>query len=231
MSDNIKSIFFTIVLCLVCSLMLTTAASKLKPLQQENIRINKQANILKAAGYIGSDQPAPEKIKKIFNEKIIPAGLPENPELELYLTYDDSGKVSGYIIPLESNGLWGKIYGYIALEKDGITVSGVSIYQHQETPGLGGEIDKNKFLENFTDKKITDDNNNFKGIRVAKGKVSDSIPKSQKDHYVDGISGATLTGRFLSEGLVSTLEKYEPVSKKFRSDNIDFNTDMTENKE
>jgi Na+-transporting NADH:ubiquinone oxidoreductase subunit C len=57
---------------------------------------------------------------------------------------------------------------------------------------------------------------------VAKGKVKDSIPKNQRQHYVDGISGATLTGRFLSEGLVETLEKFEPVSKKFRNDNLDF---------
>jgi Na+-transporting NADH:ubiquinone oxidoreductase subunit C len=222
MSDNIKSIFFTIVLCLACSLLLTTAASKLKPLQETNKLVNKQANILKAAGYITKEQPSAEKIKEIFNEKIIPASLPENPGREFFLTYSDSGEISGYIIPLESKGLWGKIYGYIALENDGVTVSGVSIYEHQETPGLGAEIEKNNFLNNFKNKKIISENQNFKGIMVAKGKVKDSIPKNQRQHYVDGISGATLTGRFLSEGLVETLEKFEPVSKKFRNDNLDF---------
>ncbi|MCB9494417.1 MAG: FMN-binding protein [Desulfobacteraceae bacterium] len=224
MSDNTKSIFFTVILCLICSLMLTLAASRLKPLQQKNIEVNKQANILKAAGYIKDKEPSSERIEEIFREKIIPAESSDNPDLELYLTYDDSGNVSGYIIPLQSNGLWGKIYGYIALEKDGKTISGVSIYQHQETPGLGGEIEKKQFLENFKNKKIIDKNNYFTGVRVAKGKVADSITKDQREHYVDGISGATLTGRFLSEGLVSTLEKYEPVSEKFRTDNTDFKT-------
>ncbi|MDY0360719.1 MAG: FMN-binding protein [Desulforegulaceae bacterium] len=223
MSENIKSIFFTIVLCLLCSLLLTLAASRLKPLQEKNIETNKQTNILKAAGYVKDQELAPEKIEKIFKQKIIPANFPENPGLELYLTYSDSGNVSGYIVPLLSNGLWGKIYGYIAIKKDGKTISGVSIYQHQETPGLGAEIEKNQFLDNFKNKKIVDTNKNFTGVKVAKGKVKDSIPKNQRDHYVDGISGATLTGRFLSEGIVSTLEKYEPVSEKFRSDNIDFN--------
>jgi len=229
MSDNFKSIFFTIVLCVLCSLLLTLTASGLKPLQEKNALVNKEANILMAAGYIGSDQPPAKKIREIFKEKIIPAGSNENPDLEFYLTYADSGKVSGYIVPLESSGLWGKIYGYIALENDGITISGVSIYKHQETPGLGAEIEKRQFLDNFKDKKIIDKNNNFKGVMVAKGKVTDSISKSERDHYVDGISGATLTGRFLGEGLVSTLEKYEPISKKFRTDNIDFNTSSTKN--
>ncbi|MDY0131607.1 MAG: FMN-binding protein [Desulforegulaceae bacterium] len=231
MSDNFKSILFTIVLCTVASLLLTLAASRLKPLQEKNALVNKEANILMAAGYIGSVQPPAEKIREIFKEKIIPANSKENPDLELYLTYADSGEISGYIVPFESSGLWGRIYGYIALENDGITISGVSIYQHQETPGLGAEIDKRPFLDNYTNKKIIDKNNNFKGVMVAKGRVADSISISERDHYVDGISGATLTGRFLGEGMIETLEKYEPISKKFRNNNIDFNTDNTTKKQ
>lgn len=224
MSDNTKSLIFTIVLCVACSLLLTAASTSLRPVQQKNILLNRQQNILKAAGYINEGSAiSKEQTEKMFTEKIIPASIQDNNnDLDFYLKYDDSGDVSGYIIPLESNGLWGKIYGYIALKKDGKTVSGVSIYQHQETPGLGGEIEKSKFLNDFKNKVITDKEGKFQGIKIAKGKASNSVSKADRVHYVDGISGATLTGKYLSQGLVSTLNEYEPVSEKFREGNYDF---------
>lgn len=230
MSDNTRSIIFTLVLCIVCSLLLTAASTSLKPIQQKNIALNRQQNVLKAGGYIDNNTIiSGEETKKLFSEKIHPAQLPgKDGKLEFYLKYNDSGKISGYIIPLISNGLWGKIYGYIALEKNGKTVSGISIYQHEETPGLGGEIEKQPFLKDFVNKKITDKNGNFTGIRIAKGKAENSIPKDQLENYVDGISGATLTGRYLTTGLVDTLEKFEPVSKKFRAGDYNFKKQVDE---
>lgn len=223
MSDNTKSIIFTLILCVACSLMLTTASTSLKPIQEKNIILNMQQNIIKAAGLVKDGEPLDKEITaKLFMEQIIEASLDtDKQKLNFYLIYNKSKEIIGYILPLESKGLWGKIYGYIALKKDGKTVSGVSIYQHQETPGLGGEIDKSKFLNDFKNKLILSENNEFTGIEIAKGKASNSIPKDKQKHYVDGISGATLTGKYLSEGLVLTLKEFEPVSKKFR--NKDFN--------
>jgi Na+-transporting NADH:ubiquinone oxidoreductase subunit NqrC len=43
------------------------------------------------------------------------------------------------------------------------------------------------------------------------------MSEAEKANYVDGISGATLTGRFLSAGLKEILSEYEPVSIKLRS--------------
>jgi Na+-transporting NADH:ubiquinone oxidoreductase subunit C len=221
MLDNIKAIIFTLVLCIVCSLLLTTAATKLGPMQEKNKKIYRQQNILKAAGYIDANSKySDEEIINLYETKIIP--VKSDNSLDFYLTYSKDDKISGYIIPLESSGLWGKIHGYIALGNDGKTVSGVSIYDHQETPGLGGEIDKKAFLSDFENKKIVDENGKFTGIKIAKGKAENSVSDEKMPHYVDGISGATLTGNYLSSGLVSTLEKYEPVSEKFRQGNPEF---------
>jgi Na+-transporting NADH:ubiquinone oxidoreductase subunit C len=124
--------------------------------------------------------------------------------------------IQSYIIPIDTRGLWGKIFGYLALKSDGSTVQGFTVYSHQETPGLGGEIESKWFRDNFVGKKIVDQANEFVSIRVAKGKA----PEKDSANYVDGISGATLTGRFLTSGLKQILLDYEPVSLRFRSGNI-----------
>jgi Na+-transporting NADH:ubiquinone oxidoreductase subunit C len=139
---------------------------------------------------------------------------PTGNSLQLYLIHTDQ-QVQGYIVPITTRGLWGKIYGYLAFEQDGQTVAGFSVYNHSETPGLGGEIESNWFQNNFKGKKILNDHNQFVSVGIAKGRA-ENLPQNLQDHYVDGISGATLTGRYLSEGLEETLTKYEPVSIMFR---------------
>jgi Na+-transporting NADH:ubiquinone oxidoreductase subunit C len=110
--------------------------------------------------------------------------------------------------------------GYLAIESDGSTISGFTVYKHAETPGLGGEIEKDWFQKNFVGKKIVDQNGDFVSVSIAKGKVSDSIPKEQQANFVDGISGATLTGKYLSAGVKQILEDYEPVSIRFRKNRM-----------
>ena len=106
-------------------------------------------------------------------------------------------QINGYILPVNTRGLWGKIHGYLAFETDGQTVSGFSVFSHSETPGLGGEIESAWFQENFKGKKILNTQNKFVSVGITKGEVK-NLPEDLHDHYVDGISGATLTGKFLS---------------------------------
>ncbi|MCK5194193.1 MAG: NADH:ubiquinone oxidoreductase subunit C, partial [Desulfobulbaceae bacterium] len=81
-------------------------------------------------------------------------------------------------------------------------------------PGLGGEIDKRWFQKNFAGKKIIDDRGKLVSVAIAEGKVADKILESRQKNFVDGISGATLTGKFLSEGLKLTLIEYKPLLTK-----------------
>jgi len=144
--------------------------------------------------------------------KILDEG--EEGAMHLYFIRDEDA-VNGYILPINTRGLWGKIQGYLAFENDGQTVSGFSVFSHSETPGLGGEIESAWFQKNFKGKKILNSQDKFVSVGIAKGKVK-NLPGNLQSHYVDGISGATLTGKYLSEGIKQTLEKYDAVSVTFR---------------
>ena len=106
------------------------------------------------------------------------------------------------------------MYGYFAIEPDASTVKGITFYKHKETPGLGAEVDKNWFKNNFIGKKLVDIEGSLVSIEVVKGYVSDTDPNAM--HKVDGISGATITGKGVTTFLKSDLEKYEPYFAKIR---------------
>lgn len=231
MSNYIKSILFAAVLSLVCGSLLTLASTGLKEYQLKNIELDKYKNILKSVGLMdGQDAVSQESIGQLYSEnirqiwidvdgKIVPEQRKGKNDLSVYL-FSQQGKIQAYIIPIHSRGLWGKISGYMAIKNDGATISGFTVYSHQETPGLGGEIEKKWFQNNFKGKKILDDQGNFVSIAIVKGSVKERIPESRRKNFVDGISGASMTGKFLSAGLKQTLSEYEPFSERFRKNEI-----------
>ena len=231
MSDTFKSVLFALVTAVVCSLLLTAASSGLKHFQQENIAVDRKKNILKSIGLVQEDRSYSfDAIKSLYAENITSmvvdedgrvkeAGQGGGTGLPIYL-YARDGVITAYVVPINTRGLWGKIYGYLALESDGSTVSGFTVYQHSETPGLGGEIEKSWFQKNFKGKRIVDQGNSFVSIGIAKPSATAAMCAAEKANYVDGISGATLTGRFLSAGLKEILSEYEPVSIRFRSNKM-----------
>ena len=112
-----------------------------------------------------------------------------------------------FIIPISGKGLWSTLFGFIAIGKDGNTVKGITFYKHKETPGLGGEVDKKWFQDQFINKEIFQDDN-LVSIKVFKGKV-ETLPESEWPHTVDGITGATITSTGLSDFLLRDLRRYE----------------------
>jgi len=227
MSDQLKSIVFTAVVALVCSLLLTGAATGLKDRKLRNVAVDRQKNILKSVGLIDPTQPVTiEQIEKRYQENIrcytvdgtgTIVAADAGPDALPACFYVRDDQPVAYILPVESRGLWGKILGYMAIQNDGETIAGFSVYSHNETPGLGGEIEKPWFQKNFVGKKIVDETGAFTPVRIAKGKAADSVPADQQTNYVDGISGATLTGKYLSGGLKNILVQYENLSEQFRS--------------
>ena len=227
MSDQLKSIAFTVAIALVCSLLLTGAATGLKERKLRNVAVDRQKNILKAVGLVDPGQrPTVSQIERLYQDNIrchalggsgrIVAGDSGAEALPVCFYVKDN-QPAAYILPVESRGLWGKIHGYMAIQSDGKTVAGFSVYSHNETPGLGGEIEKPWFQENFVGKRIVDEAGAFAAVGIAKGKVADVISADRQANYVDGISGATLTGKFLTGGLEEILLEYEPLSEQFRS--------------
>jgi len=227
MSEGMKSFGFAVAMCVVCSILLTLGATGLKPFQDKNVLLDRRKNILMAAGLLEENASyTADAVMRIYADSIRPywvgadgntraEGEQKPGDLPRYLCYQ-GGELSAYIIPFTSRGLWGKIYGYLALDTDGATIKGFTVYKHQETPGLGGEIEKRWFEKNFSGKKIVDRSGKFVSVAIAKGKAAEAVPEAKQSNYVDGISGATLTGKFLSQGLKDILLEYEPVSVQFR---------------
>jgi Na+-transporting NADH:ubiquinone oxidoreductase subunit C len=229
--------FFAAVVTITCSILLATAANLLKERQQENIALDKQKNILASAGF-GSAEMQRAEILKLYNENIRSKVIDKSGQevsdkkveqldpkkdvnlLPLYYAEQD-GKVLAYIVPISGKGLWSTIYGYLALENDLNTVKGITFYKHGETPGLGGEIEKDWFKDNFKGKKILSPDGQLVSVTVVKGKVAEKYSGEEADHYVDGISGSTLTGKGLNKFLKKDLEIYEPYFSKLRKEKME----------
>lgn len=226
MSSNIKTFSFTIIMCLVCSLLLTAAATSLKEKQDRNKRIDKQKNILMALKLIDNNSPLTSEyiqhtFKMLVKQKwVTSSGTLSNTQRNensptIYISEKDS-KIDAYAIPISGYGLWSTLYGFLAIKGDGTTVNGLSFYKHGETPGLGGECEKPWFTNQFINKQITNSNGEFVSIGIVKGKASDSISKEKLSNYVDGISGATITSKGIEAFLKQDLKKYESFAIQLR---------------
>ena len=108
---------------------------------------------------------------------------------KIYILRDEIGTIDKLVLPIRGYGLWGTLYGYISIEDDFNTVSGIEFYDHKETPGLGAEVDNPKWKAQWKGKKIYKDN--IVNLAVIKGKVE--AGDSESTYKIDGLSGATIT--------------------------------------
>jgi Na+-transporting NADH:ubiquinone oxidoreductase subunit C len=231
---------FAAAVCIICSLLVSTAAVSLKDKQDQNVRIDIQKNILGAVGFLkGQKKVENAEIEALYNEhivelvvarsgEVVPDKAPSALRTEDYLDHlkspaefplyvrKDNGKPVAYAFPIVGKGLWSTLYGYLALETDANTVKGISFYKHGETPGLGAEIEKTWFQSNYIGKKVLARDGSLASVTVIKGKVADLIAAEQQAHYVDGISGATITSRGVTELVRLALERYGPVLRNIR---------------
>ncbi len=104
----------------------------------------------------------------------------------------DGGQLSQVILPVHGKGLWSTLYGYLALAPDLTTVKGFAFHEHGETPGLGGEVDNPSWQAQWPGKEVRDAEGR-PVIEVLRGKVEATDPLAR--HRVDGLSGATITAR------------------------------------
>lgn len=112
---------------------------------------------------------------------------------KVYLV-EESDQVKTIILPVSGYGLWSTLHGFLALEGDANTIVGLGFYEHAETPGLGGEVDNPRWKAIWPGKKVYDlSKGSDPEIKLVKGAVDKS--RSDAIHRVDGLSGATLTSR------------------------------------
>ena len=105
----------------------------------------------------------------------------------------ETGEVDKVVLPVYGKGLWSTLYGFLAVGIDGNTISGITFYEHAETPGLGGEIESEKFKEEWPGKTLFDEDG-----EVAIALVKAGVQKSE-DHGIDALSGATITSNGVEE--------------------------------
>jgi len=125
------------------------------------------------------------------------------------------GQIEQLVLPVEGMAMWGTVYGLLAMDRDAITVRGLTFYEQKETPGLGGEISNPKWQALWVGRKAFDAHW-VPQLTVIKGTAG---PPEKDPHHVDGLSGATITSNGISRLVRFWLsaDGYGPYLKSLKS--------------
>ncbi len=229
-NGNTYTFLYAAVMVVLVAAVLASVSIALKPRQTRNYEIEKKQNILASVNI----DATPETAEKIYAEKVVKEYLvnikgeevegdafntdlkkerskaPEDMVLPVFECQTDDG--IKYVLPVRGSGLWGPIWGFIALDKDMSTIYGANFDHEGETPGLGAEIATPAFEAPFKGKTIFDKSGNLTSIIVAK--VGQEAPE---EHKVDAISGGTITSKGLEKMLLDDLTKYKAFLIKKKS--------------
>ena len=184
MKNNIYTLFYAGVLGTVCSLLLTAAASFTKPYQEANKEAEKNRNILGVLQVPYPSESSSQELVKIYKDNV---RQEQKGALVMYryVPPQDSDNKETVAVGFEGPGLWGPVKGFLALGSDMRTIRGVTFYEQEETPGLGGEIAAGWFREQFVSNSIVDQDGT-PGIIISSG-------EGTAPNKIDAISGATMT--------------------------------------
>jgi len=219
----------------VCGGLLAFASQSLKPLQEANVELERKQNILSTVMEIKDG----DDINKIYAERVkelvvdyngnvkegvnaasvvIAAEYKKKPEDRLLPVYEfrnqeNPEKLDNVVLPVYGFGLWNDIWGFVALQSDLNTIQGVKFQHKGETPGLGARIESDEIQNRFKNKSIFD-GDVLASIYIQKGEGNDY---SSDAHKVDGMSGATLTGKGVNNMLLDYFTSYQNYLKKNKS--------------
>ena len=214
-NSDVYAILYSAVVVVIVAFLLAGVSSALKPMQDANVELDKKKQILAslneknlpdaAAKYdalivsdpiinVNGEVVAEEGGFEVANDAVSEENLP------LYVAEIDGAKK--YILPMTGNGLWGGIWGYLALNDDCNSIYGVYFSHASETPGLGAEIAGDKFQTRFPGKKLYGEDGQVV-LTVAKGGA-----KASEESGVDAISGATITCKGVDGMLKTKLAPY-----------------------
>ena len=183
-NSNAYTIIYASVLVIIVAFLLAFVASALKPTQDANVALDKKKQIL-ASLNLRELADVEGTYAEVIKE--------EMPDGTMKAVVDGEEKL---VVPMKGAGLWGGLWGYISVNKDGKTVFG-SYYNHEsETAGLGARIAEQWFQDEFKGKTIYDAEGNVILGVYKKGKAPASL---SADSYVDAVTGATLTSNGVND--------------------------------
>ncbi|MCM1377601.1 MAG: NADH:ubiquinone reductase (Na(+)-transporting) subunit C [Clostridium sp.] len=222
--SNLYTVIYSAVLVLVVGIVLSLVYQILRPAQEENISNDTKRQILAAAlitpkegetigelyaehikaSYLVS--PDGKKLtdgKDAFSVDVSAESKKPVEERELPVFECQTDKGLKYIVPVYGAGLWGPIWGYVAFDSNGDTIYGAYFAHQGETPGLGAEIEKPAFSDQFKGKNIFSAGGEFQSVAVVKaGRETNNRP------WVHAISGGTITSQGVQAMLEHSLQPY-----------------------
>ena len=229
-NGNAYIIMYSTVMVVIVATLLALAALGLQKRQYENELNEKKKSILLSL-YAGDAQKqgvaAEELIRTVKYDDVIDAYVVDKTGArvegeDVFALLNDlpgafaAGKFPIFeardgrvVIPVTGTGLWGPVWGYVALEKDMNTVAGIIMAHKGETPGLGAEISTTKYQSKFIGKTIFE-GNEFVSVTLRKGGAKDPA------HEVDAVSGGTKTSDGVTAMLRNSLGNYLPLLESKR---------------
>jgi Na+-transporting NADH:ubiquinone oxidoreductase subunit C len=231
--SNTYIILYSAAITVVCGGLLAFASVSLKDKQDANIAMEKKQNILSSVvtlnegddinalyesqvkgfvlDYAGNvkEGMAPDQVdlakeyKKAPAERLLP--------VYEFRNQADPTKIEYAVMPVYGYGLWNNISGFVAVKSDFSTIQGVKFQHVGETPGLGARISSDEIQDRYKGKMIFDNGGKLLSVDMQKGEGHDY---SDNAHKVDGMSGATLTGKGVNNMLRDYLACYENYLKK-----------------
>lgn len=216
-NSNAYIVLYSTVMVVIVAVLLAVAALALKPRQDANDLNEKKRNILASLSAEGESydefidayvvdktgaRVEGEEVFALLND--LPTAFADG-KFPIFEAKD--GRV---VIPVTGMGLWGPVWGYVALEKDMNTIAGIIMAHKGETPGLGDEIATAKYQAKFVGKTIFE-GDKFVSVTLRKGGAKDPA------HEVDAITGGTKTSDGVSAMLRNSLENYLPLLESKRA--------------
>lgn len=231
--SNSYIVIYAAVLTIVCGGLLALAAEGLKEKQQYNIDMEQKKNILSTV--ITLDEGA--DVNDIYSKRVkafvvdfqgnakegmlpkevnLATEYKKAPADRLLPVYEfksesDPNKTEYVVLPVFGYGLWNNIWGFVALKSDLNTIQGVKFQHAGETPGLGARIESDQEVQDRYKGKTIYESGNLVSVTMMKGEGGDY---TGNPHAVDGMSGATLTGKGVNNMLEDYFASYENYLKK-----------------
>lgn len=240
-----RTLLVALLVSLICSAAVSLVSTQLREAQQLNVENHKNQSILAAVGLLPEDGDtarafAAMQVRQVRLDtgEIVVGEIPKAEResrveilaeqdiarlrsRENYATVYFLGSPDNFealVLPVRGYALWGTIYGYLALDWSLQRVVGIEFYEHKETAGLGAAVDNPNWKAQWHGKQLYDKDGQM-ALQVIKGRVPQGAPDAV--HQVDGLAGATLTGRGISSLLIFWLGEsgYGPLLARLKGQN------------